>query len=100
MLADISISSNTSRKDDIRNYQNLVKNKVFKWGTHAIAIAIADKESFKHLEEKYDTQLYQSTDTVMSENPFHNWISNKKWPLNEELNMHMLRFQQVRLQCI
>ena len=93
-LADITISL-----DDDPDYKKtiaLVEYQVIRDGNHAYGTSHEDIVNyFNYLEEKYDTHWYRSTDTVLSENPYVNWLSKKKWPLNEELNLHMLRYQQV-----
>ena len=94
-LADISISLD----DDTRTWpltNSLVENEVFRKKTHAYATTIERIINFwSDLEEKHNTVWYRSTETVMSENPHLNWLSKKKWPLNEELNLHMLNYQEV-----
>lgn len=74
---------------------SMVENKVMSGRTHATLNDNQGQAMYKYMEEKYDTYWYQSSDTMLSENPYENWISKKKWPLNEELNMHFLRYQQV-----
>ena len=93
-LADITISLDDD--PDYKKTDALVEYQVIRDGILAFAV---DNEvivnDYNYLEEKYDTRWYRSTDTVLSENPSSNWLSKKKWPLNEELNLHMLRYQQV-----
>ena len=95
-LADISISL-----DDEPTWPwtiSLVENEVFRKKTHAYATTnerIINFNFWSDLEEKHNTVWYRSTETVMSENPHLNWLSKKKWPLNEELNLHMLNYQEV-----
>ena len=40
---------------------------------------------------------YRSKDRRIGENPFGSYLMNKKWTMEEEFNIHMLRFQQVTL---
>ena len=75
-----------------------MENKVIKEGSYAYAADIRSiLEDYNHLEEKYDTRWYRGKETVVSENPYSNWLTKKNWPLNEELTLHMLLFQQVRV---
>ena len=75
-----------------------MENKVIKDSRYAYAADIRSiVEDYTHLEEKYDTRWYRGKETVMSENPYSNWLTKKNWPLNEELNLHMLLFQQVKV---
>ena len=97
-LADISISMD----NDFYYYDPtlpFVENRVFRKETHAYADTnerIIYIWFLLHHEEKYETLWYRSTETVMSEYPHLNWLSKKKWPLNEELNLHMLNYQEVQ----
>ena len=98
-LADTTLS--LSNRDDeavagMGRFKSLIENQVFSDGTHAYLSSndeIFNKHS--HLEKKYGYPWYRSTDTVMSEYPHHQWLSKKKWPLNEQLNLHMLNYQEV-----
>ena len=102
-LADISIAewkNNNPGKLTTITDTNLA-NGVFRDGTHAFAAVtedIVNDDYYQYLEEKYGTSLHRSyiNQTVLSENPYLNWISKKRWPLNEELNIHMMLFQQVK----
>ena len=94
-LADISIS--LQNDPDWEKTYALIEKGVFRDGTHAFSVSNEDiLHNYTHLEEKYDTSWHRSTETVMSENPYRNWLSKKRWPLNEELNIHMILFQQVK----
>ena len=75
---------------------DLEGDKVFKDRKHAFA-ATSEKimKQYSHLEKKHNNVWYRSTETVMSENPHLNWVSKKKWPLSEQLNLHMLNYQEV-----
>ena len=48
--------------------------------------------------KEYDTRWYRSKNRKGGEYPFASYLLNKKWSLEEELNNHMMRFQQVRVQ--
>ena len=39
---------------------------------------------------------YRSKDNVAGKNPYFGYLSNKKWPLNEDITKHLLYFAQVR----
>ena len=89
-LVDISLSIDGDgwyHKTD-----HLIENEVIRLGTHATAEV---NQFNSHFAEKHDTVWYRSTETVMSEYPHNNWLSKKKWPLNEQLNLHMLNYQEV-----
>ena len=94
-LADITIS--LQNDPDWEKTYALIEKGVFRDGTHAVA-STTDYivNSYQHLEKKYSTSWHRSTETVMSENPYTNWLSKKRWPLNDKLNIHMMLFQQVK----
>ena len=99
------LANSTISVDDDPDYTktyDLIENLVFRDRTHAYVYDnnLLNEDFSLNLEEKYDSRWFRGTDTVLSENPYNNWVSIKKWPLNEELNLHMLRFQQVTLQYI
>ena len=95
-LADITISFDNDW--DSKKTDALIENKVIRDGTHAYATANSDILGYySHLEETYKTHWYQSTSTILSEYPYSNWLSKKKWPLNEELNLHIMQYQEVTL---
>ena len=96
-LAAITVS--LYKDPDKKKTDALIEKGVFRDGTHAFAKFTGDivnSDYYQHLEEKYGTSWHRSTETVLSENPYLNWISKKRWPLNEELNIHMILFQQVK----
>ena len=92
-LADISLSLDNDY--DWEKTDSLIDNEVMKHGTHAFAYVNEVIIGYSHLEEKHNTVWYRSTETLLSEYPHSNWLSKKKWPLNEELNLHMLNYQEV-----
>ena len=95
-LADITISFDND--PDWGKTNRLIENRVFIDGTHAFASNNDDILNFySQLEEFYKTHWYRGTDTIISEYPYANWKSKKKWPLNEELNLHIMRYQEVTL---
>ena len=92
-LSNITISLDDGRKTDV-----LIEGKVIKDGTHAFASANQDILNwYTYLEDNYKTHWYRGTETILSEYPYNNWLSKKKWPLNEELNLHIMRYQQVTI---
>ena len=93
-LADITISLDNDW--DVVKTRALVENKVIIDKTHAYAASTEDiLNLYSHLEDKHKTHWYRGTDTILSEYPYANWISKKKWPLNEELNLHIMQYQEV-----
>ena len=93
-LADISLSLDNDY-DEVKT-DSLIDNEVMRHGTHAYAYVPEDIINiYSYLEEKHNTVWYRSTETVLSENPHSNWLSKKKWPINEQLNLHMLNYQEV-----
>ena len=103
-LADITVSLDNDW--DQNKTHDLIVNKVQGEMTHAFAAATEDMRyyydydkyyDYSHLDDKYKTHFYRGTDTILSEYPYSNWLSKKKWPLNEELNLHIMRYQEVTL---
>ena len=95
-LADITISLDYDM--DFVKTDALIENKVIRDGTHAYSTSNEDiLNYYSHLEDKHKTHWYRGTDTILSEYPYYNWLSKKKWPLNEELNLHIMRYQEVTL---
>ena len=95
-LADITISLDNDW--DYVKTDALIENKVIRDGTHAYGAVNEDiLNYYSHLEDKHKTHWYRGTGTILSEYPYTNWLSKKKWPLNEELNLHIMRYQEVTL---
>ena len=95
-LADFTISLDNDL--DFVKTDALIENKVIRDGTHALAVNNEDLLLFYlHLENKHKTRWYRSTSTILSEYPYSNWLSRKKWPLNEELNLHIMQYQEVTI---
>ena len=69
-------------------------------GTHAYAAVTEDIVRLNYLADIVKTHWYRGTDTILSEYPYLNWLSKKKWPLNEELNLHMMQYQEVTLHSL
>ena len=93
-LADISISFDNDESK--HKTDQLRENEVIKLGTHAtVSVNQHIIKYYSHYAEKHNTVWYRSSETVLSEYPHSNWLSKKKWPLNEQLNLHMLNYQEV-----
>ena len=98
-LADMTIS--LDNEVDLVKTDALVENKVIRDGTHALAVPNEDLlKYYSHLDDKHKTHWYRGTGTIMSEYPYANWLSKKKWPLNEELNLHIMQYQEVTLHSL
>ena len=94
-LADITISFDNDW--DGKKTELLVENKVIIDRTHAFVVS-GGGVYLSYLENKHKIHLYRGTDTVLSFfPPYAHWLSKKKWPLNEELNLHIMRYQEVTL---
>ena len=93
-LAEISLSLENDW--DWVKTNSLIDNGVMRHGTHAFN-SPNEKilKEYLHLEEKHDTVWYRSAEAIMSENPHLNWISKKKWPLCEQLYLHIMNYQEV-----
>ena len=93
-LADISLSLDND--PDWVQTDSLIDNEVMKQRTHAYAsVGETIIKDYSYLEEKQNTVWYRSSETVMSEYPHTNWLSKKKWPLSEQLNLHIMNYQEV-----
>ena len=94
-LADISLSM-----DNDPGYvktDSLIENGVLRHGTHALIETPGTvTNDYSYMQEKHNILWYRGTEHVVSENPFLNWLSKKKWPLSEQLNLHMLNYQEVQ----
>ena len=42
---------------------------------------------------------YRSKETIAGKNPYFGYLSNKRWPLNEAITMHLMYFAQVSQIC-
>ena len=94
MLAEKSISITGDWWYEMTD--KLVEEKVVRDGTHAYLTTINDMtEERDKLAKDYGTHYFKSSETVLSEDPFANWMLRKKWPLKEILILHVLHFQQV-----
>ena len=95
-LADMTISFDNDW--DYAKTRALIEKKVIIDRTHAYVISVQDIVNwYINYAEKHKTHWYQSTDTILSDYPYANWLTKKKWPLNEELNLHIMRYQEVTI---
>ena len=94
-LAQLTISLDNDM--DKKKTFELVETKVITAGTHAYATVPEDIVRLNYLADIFKTHWYRGTGTILSEYPYTNWLSKKKWPLNEELNLHIMRYQEVTL---
>ena len=60
-------------------------------GTHVFI----GHENAAKLNTKFDGSYYISNDGISGITPYKSWFTAKAWPLNEELQRHILLFQQV-----
>ena len=73
-LAQLTISLDND--PDTKKTIELVETKVIKAGTHAYATGNEDLTIyFKNVESKYKFHWYRGTDTILSENPYYNWLT-------------------------
>ena len=64
-------------------------------GTHGMLVTVRAIQDPKHHLITFG-RWYKTRDTVLSENPYTNFLlTKKKWPLNEQFGLHMMYFQQV-----
>ena len=78
-LAQLTISLDNDW--DFKKTNELVETKVIKAGTHAYAVATEEiLNYYSHIEDKYKTHWYRGTDTIMSENPYVNWLTKGSYP--------------------
>ena len=74
ILAQLAISLDNDW--DYKKTYELVETKVIKAGTHAYATMNEEiTNNLKYMEEKYKVHWYRSADTIVSENPYYNWLS-------------------------
>ena len=93
-LADISLSLDNDPYGV--KTESLIEDGLFIHGTHAFTTRNEHVINFySHWEKKHNTFWYRSSETFMSEIPYVSWLSKRKWPLNEQLNLHMLNYQEV-----
>ena len=96
-LADITVSYH-NRKLTWVSIGQVIGNGTHR--THAYAAVTEDIVRLNYLADIFKTHWYRGTDTILSEYPYLNWLSKKKWPLNEELNLHIMRYQEVTLHSL
>ena len=93
-LAEISVSLDNDW--DWAKTNELIENGIFRQGTYAMFGSLEHILGFyKERIEQHNTLWYKSTETIMSESPTYHWLSKKKWPLSEQLNLHIMNYQEV-----
>ena len=97
-LADITISLDNDW-DGVKT-DELVETKVIKAGTHAYAAINEDlTNDYKYMEEKYKVHWYRGADTILSENPYYNWLSKGSSTIKVEKNKAICLFDTVKSFC-
>ena len=97
-LAQLTISLNNDI-DKKKTYE-LVETKVIKEGTHAYATVNEHiTNDFKYIEEKHKVHWYRGTDTILSENPYYNWLSKGSSTIKVEKNKAICLFDTVKSFC-
>ena len=85
--------------DDYDVMPNMLKENVTENGTHVYLTNVIDgKFKIPQTDFKRHNTLddfYISKEELNGTSPWGGWIMNKEWPLQEELNMHILWYQQV-----
>ena len=72
-----------------------LKEKIMEEGTHGITVTVRAMQNVNY-EANSIGRWYKSRETLLSENPYTNFLLTlKKWPLNEQFGIHSLHFQQV-----
>ena len=51
-------------------------------------------------EEKFGIRFWRGSEKLMSENPYIQWITKRRWTMNEELKMNQLLFIDVILKSL
>ena len=78
----------------------LVETKVIKAGTHAYAAVNEDlTNDYKYMEEKYKVHWYRGADTILSENPYYNWLSKGSTQQSKLKNKAKCFFDVVKSLC-
>ena len=73
----------------------MVKNNVLKHGSSVLEVASLPRYHLA-LAKDYNTSFHRSRGRKLGDHPFASYMVNKKWTLEEEMNNHILRFQQVK----
>ena len=74
-------------------YVSMIANDVSGAGTH-VYFGIGDA-AFQN--RYYEGNFYVGSEGLPGDNPYRSWMTSKAWPLNEELDRHILYFQQVNI---
>ena len=73
----------------------MVKNNVLKHGSSVVEVASLLRYHLAWAKD-YNTSFHRSRGRKLGDHPFASYMVNKKWTLEEEMNNHILRFQQVK----
>ena len=74
-----------------------LRDMIMDEGTHGMLVTVRALQDPYHHLIKFGS-WYKTRDTVLSENPYTNFLlTKKKWPLNEQFVLHSLYFNQVTL---
>ena len=73
----------------------MLKENVLEKRSHVAEVAYFDAHELA-VAKKYNTTFHRSKGSKTGDHPFASYMVNKKWILEEEMNNHILRFQQVK----
>ena len=77
----------------------MVKDRVLERGDAVVEAAFMYEYELDWAKN-YSTRWYRSKTKKDGNFPFGSYLLNKKWTLEEELNKHMMKFQQVTVSSI
>ena len=64
-------------------------------GSHTALVSFLYEEDTQRAEE-LGTAWYRSKEVFPQDIPYAGYLTNKKWPLNEVMSLHLIMLQQVR----
>ena len=64
-------------------------------GSHTALVSFLYEEDSQRAEE-LGTAWYRSKEVFPQDIPYAGYLTNKKWPLNEVMSLHLIMLQQVR----
>ena len=56
--------------------------------------------NIRDMEDKFGFRFWRGSEKILSENPFIQWITKRRWTMNEELKMNQLLFIEVILKSL
>ena len=80
---------------DNEEFMKIMEEDVHGAGTHVYITG-----NFLTKKQKELGDYYWSRDILSGLSQWSCWVTNKRWPLNDALAVHLLRMQQVRIFCI